>query len=257
MKSIEHAILMNGPLAAGATEHMLANGRMTVERLPFTVRVVRSKTALSKAVAIRQAAYARHVPAFAEKLKTPEPNDYDQGSMILLAESKLDGSPVGTIRVQANRYRSLAIEQSAELPAQMQGRSMVEATRLAIAEGRVGRVTKVVLIKALYLYCLEANIDWVIAGARPPLDKQYDAFLMDDLYQGRLIPLRHAGDIPHRILALDVPGAKARWTQAGHPLLDFMCNTSHPDIDLSNADFSSWSRAAPGAELPEKVAISA
>ncbi len=257
MKSIEHAIVLNGALAAGAVGQVLPEGRMTVERLPFTVRVVRSEEALDKAVAIRQAAYARHVPAFAEKLKTPEANDYDQGSMILLAESKLDGSPVGTIRVQGNRYRSLAIEQSAELPVRMRGRNMVEATRLAIAEGRVGRVTKVVLIKALYLYCLETGIDWVIAGARPPLDRQYDAFLMDDLYQGKLIPLRHAGNIPHRILALDVPGARARWEEADHPLLDFMCNTHHPDIDLSNADFSSWSLPVRRAERSDRVAVGA
>src|SRR3990172_226327 len=78
MKSIEHASVLNGALAAGA--QVLPEGRMTVERLPFTVRVVRSEEALDKAVAIRQAAYARHVPAFAEKLKTPEANDYDQGS---------------------------------------------------------------------------------------------------------------------------------------------------------------------------------
>jgi hypothetical protein len=257
MNAIEHGVVLNGALAAGAMEQALPEGRIPVERLPFTVRVVRGEKALYKAVAIRQAAYARHVPAFAEKLKTPEPNDYDQGSMILLAESKMDGSPVGTIRVQSNRYRALGVEQSVELPARLRHTSMVEATRLAIAEGRVGRVTKVVLIKALYLYCLKANIDWVIAGARPPLDRQYDAFLMDDLYHGKLIPLRHSGNIPHRILALDVPGARARWEEAGHPLFDFMCHTHHPDIDLSNADSSSWSRPARRAELSGKAAIGA
>ena len=257
MKLIEHITVTNSAFAAGTTGQTLPEARMTEERLPFTVRVVRSEEALYKAVAIRQSAYARHVPALAETLRMPEPNDYDQSSMILLAESKLDGSPVGTIRVQTNRYRNLAIEQSTELPARMRGRNVVEATRLAIAEGRVGRVTKVVLIKALYLYCLDANIDWVIAGARPPLDRQYDAFLMDDLYHGKLVPLRHAGNIPHRILALDVPGARVRWQEAGHPLFDFMCHTHHPDIDLSNADFSLWSRPARQAELPDRATIGA
>lgn len=257
MKSIEHAMVMNGALAAGAIEQALPEGRMTVERLPFTVRVVRSEEALYKAVAIRQAAYARHVPAFAEKLRAPEPNDYDQGSMILLAESKLDGSPVGTIRVQSNRYRGLGVEQSVELPARLQNKAMVEATRLAIAEGRVGRVTKVILIKALYLYCLEANIDWVIATARPPLDKQYDGLLLEDLFSGEFIPMRHVNDIPHRVLALDIPGARAKWDEAGHPLLDFMCNTHHPDIDLSNADFSSWSLPVRRAELSDRAAVGA
>ncbi|MBE0622039.1 MAG: hypothetical protein IH605_15715 [Burkholderiales bacterium] len=257
MKSIEHAILLNGALAAGAMEQVSAEERMRVERLPFTVRVVRSEEALYKAVAIRQAAYARHVPAFSETLKMPEANDYDEGSIILLAESKLDGSPVGTIRVQSNRYRKLGVEQSVELPARLQHRSMVEATRLGVAEGRVGRVTKLILIKALYLYCLEANIDWVIATARPPLDRQYDGLLLEDLYSGEFIPMRHVNNIPHRVLALDIPGARAKWIEASHPLLDFMCNIQHPDIDLSNADFSSEIHPIPRANSFEWAAVGA
>jgi hypothetical protein len=257
MNAIEHGVVLNGALAAGARGQALAQGRMSVERLPFTVRVVRGEEALYKAVAIRQAAYARHVPGFAEKLKAPEAHDYDRGSMILLAESKLDGSPVGTIRVQSNRYRGLDVEQSVELPARLRRTSMVEATRLGIAEGRVGRVTKAVLIKALYLYCLEARINWVIATARPPLDRQYDGLLLEDLYSGRFIPMRHVDDIPHRVLALDIPAARRNWGQAGHPLLDFMCNIHHPDIDLSNADVSPWSLPARRAEAPEKAAVGA
>jgi len=112
---------------------------------------------------------------------------------------------------------------------------MVEATRLAVADGRVGRVTKLILIKALYLYCLELGINWVIATARSPLDKQYDGLLLEDLFEGKQIPMRHVNNIPHRVLALDIPGAYRKWSEAGHPLLKFMCNTQHPDIDLSNA----------------------
>ena len=257
MKSIEHALLLNGALAAGAMEQVSPEGQMRVERLPFTVRIVRSEEALYKAVAIRQAAYARHVPAFSETLKLPEANDYDQGSMILLAESKLDGSPIGTIRVQSNRHHELGVEQSVELPARLRHASMVEATRLGVAEGRIGRVTKLVLIKALYLYCLEANIDWVIATARPPLDRQYDGLLLEDLYSGEFIPMRHVNDIPHRVLALDIPGARARWDEAGHPLLDFMCNIQHPDIDLSNADISSWRAPIHRIEPFERAAVGA
>ena len=257
MKSFEHAIVLNGSFAAGTTGQALPDVRTTIERLPFTVRVVRSEEALHKAVAIRQAAYARHVPAFAEKLRTPEADDFDEGSMILLAESKLDGVPVGTMRIQSNSYQRLVVEQSVELPARLQHKRMVEATRLAVAEGRIGRVTKVILIKALYLYCLEADIDWVIATARPPLDKQYDNMLLEDVYSGQFVPMRHVNNIPHRVLALDIPGARTNWAKAHHPLLGFMCDTHHPDIDLSNADFSSWSRSTNRVELPIRVEASA
>ena len=42
MKSIEHATVMNEAFAAGAMKQALAGARMAEERLPFTVRVVRS-----------------------------------------------------------------------------------------------------------------------------------------------------------------------------------------------------------------------
>ncbi|MFD2270822.1 hypothetical protein ACFS07_06110 [Undibacterium arcticum] len=66
---------------------------MAEERLPFTVRLVRNEDDLCKAVHIRHSAYARHVPTFAETLKSPETSDAENGVVVLLAESKLDGSP--------------------------------------------------------------------------------------------------------------------------------------------------------------------
>ncbi|MGH8744963.1 MAG: hypothetical protein ACREUK_00550, partial [Burkholderiales bacterium] len=112
----------------------------TVERLPFTVSVARSDEQLRKAVTMRHAAYARHVPALAELLKAPEAVDYDDESIVLLAESKLDGSPLGTMRIQTNRSQPLAIEQSVVLPEWLQDRNLAEATRLGVTQGRVGRV---------------------------------------------------------------------------------------------------------------------
>ncbi len=64
------------------------------ERLPFTVKLVRNAADLGKAVQVRYSAYARHLPEFAETLKAPEALDMEDGVAILLAESKLDGSPL-------------------------------------------------------------------------------------------------------------------------------------------------------------------
>ena len=206
---------------------------MTVEQLPFTVSVAGSDAQLAKAVTMRHSAYARHVPAFAERLKEPEPCDYDEGSVVLLAESKLDGSPLGTMRVQTNRYCPLAIEQSVELPDWLQDCSLAEATRLGIAEGRIGRVVKTMLFKAYFEYCREAEIDWMVIGARSPLHRQYEALLFQDVFPHRgFVPLRHAGNIPHRILAFEMETAEARWTAARHPLYRLFCDVQHPDIDV-------------------------
>lgn len=210
------------------------------ERLPFRIRVVSGEEALRRVAGMRHSAYARHVPELAAALREPEEQDYEADTMVLLAEARLDGAPVGTIRVQSNRFGPLGIEHSVELPERLCREPLVEATRLAVAEGRTGRMVKAALIKALYLHCLEADIAFVVAGARPALDRQYEALLMDDLFPGRAVALQHSGGIAHKVMALDVRGARARWQAARHPLLGFMCDVRHPDIDLRGADTTPW-----------------
>jgi hypothetical protein len=257
MKSIEHEMVVNGAFAAGAMNQTLPRARMAVERLPFTVRVVRSEEALRKAVAIRQAAYARHMPAMAERLGAPEPLDHDQGSVVLLAESKLDGSPMGTMRIQTNRFNPLSIEQGVELPEWLHDKSQAEATRLGIDLGRTGRLVKTTLFKAFFLYCVEANIDWMVIGARSPLDRMYDALLFQDLFQGQYIPMRHFNNIPHRVLAFEVGTAEERWARANHPLYKFVFQTQHPDLDLSDWNYSVRGLPAHAADVSDRVAVSA
>jgi hypothetical protein len=211
----------------------LSNAQMEEARLPFTIKVARSEEQLKKAVSIRHAAYARHVPALAEMLKAPEANDRDEGSVVLLAESKLDGSPLGTMRIQTNRRRKLALEQSVELPPWLQDESLAEVTRLGVSSNSTGRVVKTMLFKALFEYCEDAQIDWLVIGARSPLDRQYEALLFKDVFPGGgFIPLSHAGNMPHRILAFEIESAEARWLEAKHPLYKLFRRTRHPDIQL-------------------------
>ena len=68
---------------------------------------------------------------------------------------------------------------------------------------------------------------------RSPIDRQYERLLFKDVYPGMgYIPLRHANNMPHRVMAFHVESAQERWADAKHPLLDFMCHTHHPDIEL-------------------------
>lgn len=212
-----------------------ANSHHTEERLPFSIRVAHGDEDISKAVRVRYAAYARHVPALAEKLRLPEEFDYRQGSAVLLAESRLDGSPLGTMRIETNRHRPLAVESSVQLPDWLQGTSLAEATRLGVSRGRIGLVVKTMLFKAFFLYCVANRIDWIVICARTPLDKQYDALLFSDVFPGRgFIPMRHGSNIPHRVLGFELASAEARWLAAKHPLYNLFCRTSHPDISVGS-----------------------
>jgi hypothetical protein len=211
-------------------------GGLRQERLPFTVRAATTIEQLGKAVDIRHRAYGRHVPALAEQLQRPETQDLAPGCTVLLAESKLDGEPLGTLRIQTNHYAPLVLEGSASLPRTLADSSLAEATRLGVSLGRVGHLVRTTLFKAFYLYCTQAGIDWMVIGGRAPLDRMYSALLFDDVFPGQgPVPLKHAGNIPHRILKFEVATAEARWSEARHPLYDFVFRTHHADIDLGGA----------------------
>ena len=236
---------------ANATPQLPVASRLQVpERLPFTVRLVRNDIELRKAVQIRHAAYARHVPAFAQTLLKPEPNDAEHGVVVLLAESKLDGSPLGTMRIQTNLFKPLGLEQSVTLPSWLSARPLAEATRLGVTEERVGRLVKSVLFKAFYLYCQRNSIEWMVVSGRFPLDRMYERLLFDEVYPGMgFVPLSHVGNLPHRIMSLEVAQVEPRWGAAKHPLYEFFFHTTHEDIDVGP------SRKATRASESDKVQI--
>jgi hypothetical protein len=205
-----------------------------VEQLPFTVRLVHDSQDLDKAVDIRHRAYARHLPDFAQKLKVPEREDTESGVTVLLAESKLDGSPLGSMRIQTNQFSPLAVEQSIELPDWMRGKRLAEATRLGVTDGKGGRLVTTVLFKSYYLYCKQIGVSWMVVTGRSPIDRQYDRLLYQDVFPGvGFIPLRHVGNIPHRVMCTETASCEQRWMAAKHPLFEFAFRTYHPDIQVA------------------------
>lgn len=210
--------------------------RLREERWPFTVRIARDDVALQKAISMRQSAYGRHLPDLAASMGEAEDSDREAGSLVLVAEARLDAAPLGTMRIQTNQHSALHLEASASLPAWLSHCALAEATRLGVVAGPMGRLVKTALFKAFYQHCLLNGIDWMVITARPPLHRQYQALMFQDVFPGHgLIPMAHVGGIGHHVLALDVGGARTRWQAAGHPLLDFMCQTVHPDLQLHGA----------------------
>ena len=215
---------------------------MTEETLPFTVRLVRNEDDLNKAVYIRHSAYARHMPTVAETLKSPEKADVENGVVVLLAESKLDGSPLGTARIQTNQFRPLGLEQSVEFPDWLKGQSLAHVSRLGIVQGSGGRLVKLMLFKGLFKYWELNGIDWAVVAARPPLDRMYLQLLFGDVFPGQgYTPLAHMNDVPHRVMAFEVGTALERWKKANHPLTNFIFYTDHPDLDVSNMECDAYS----------------
>lgn len=223
MQSLQAVAIENKPMPSFQRE----------ENLPFTVSLVQDEASLIKAVQMRQSAYGRHVPELARSLNEPEKYDYEPGTAVLLTESKMDGEPLGTMRIQTNRHGPLGLEQSVTLPDWLRGCSLAEATRLGVSRGHIGRLVKTAMFKAYYQYCAQNEIDWMVITGRKPLDRQYDALLFQDVYPEKgFIPMQHVGNIPHRVLALEVEAVQSTWQNADHPLYDFFFHTHHADISV-------------------------
>lgn len=203
------------------------------ERLPFTVKLVRTEEDLQKAVQIRQSAYARHMPTVADKLARPEAVDRQEGVAVLLAESKVDGSPLGTARIQTNQFQMLALEKSIALPEWLQGKTLAHVSRLGVVQGGIGRLVKLMLFKGLFKYWEQNGIDWAVVAARAPLDQMYMQLLFQDVFPGQgYTPLPHMDNVPHRVMAFEVATANQRWASTHHPLRNFMVHTRHPDLNV-------------------------
>lgn len=221
VQAIESAMLAPPPAPVAVRE----------ERWPFTVRIVRTPQDLHKAVKVRSAAYGHHVPELGSKLAAPE--EADAHDIVLLAEAKFDGTPIGTMRIRTNDAGPLQVQQVLELPAPMQGARLAEATRLAVRGAGDGRMVRDALFKAFYLVCVQLQVDYMVIGARKPLDRIYEWLDFSDMGRpGEFIALPYAGNIAHRILCFDMRTAESRWIAMQHPLYSFVCHTHHPDLHL-------------------------
>jgi hypothetical protein len=95
-------------------------------------------------------------------------------------------------------------------------------------------VVKIALIKACFEYCEQNGIDYAVVTGRRPIDRQYEQLLFSDVLEDKaMVPLRHVGGIPHRVMAFEIATGEQRWTAARHPLLGFFRHTHHPDIDIA------------------------
>jgi hypothetical protein len=203
-----------------------------VELWPFTVKIVSTPEQLAKAVKLRHDAYAKHVPDVAAKLLNAE--EADEHDIVLLVESKFDGSALGTMRFRTNDTTPLAVESVVDMPEAMKGCRLAEATRLAISGNGTSRMVRDALLKAFYTYCLQMNVDYMVITARRPLDRMYVSVEFSDIgTEGQFIPIPYVGDLPHRVLINHVPTIQTRCEAIDHPLSGFFWHTTHPDLHIN------------------------
>lgn len=202
------------------------------ETLTFTLAVASTAHDLHAAAALRSEAYGRHSEAMRAPLAQPDMVDRRAGTRVLLARDKVSGEAVGTARIQFSRYSPLPLDACLTLPAPYTQAHRAEITRLAIARGADATV-RLALFKACWQWCEAEAVDYLVIAARSPaLLRIYEHLGMDALLAGDdWINLPYAGNLPHRVRALDMAAVRSRWLAERHPAMPFMVDTLHPDIE--------------------------
>lgn len=206
---------------------------MTTSTLSFSIRPVANSIDLRRACEVRAEGYGHHVPAWRQSFIEPDALDRESGTLVLLCEDKRTGQPIGTARVQVSRHTPLLIERSVTLPPAMAGHGRAEITRLSTIQG-ADPLVKVSLCKAAFLYCVANQSRYMIIGARnEALVRQYRRAGFVDLHSGEdMVPLAHAGGVPHKVLVMDTYEAPREWQQKQMGLFTFFFETLHPDIEV-------------------------
>lgn len=223
---------------------------MTTAHLDFSVRIANPATDLADLATLRAEAYGHHLPGLAQTMALPDAADTAPGTTVLLCRDKASGRAIGSARIQRNHPRALPIESSLSLPPALAALPRAEITRLAIAPG-ASSLVRPMLVKACYLAAVASQVRLLVIGARSPaLVRIYRGLgFTDALEDTGPVPLAHAGNLPHHVLAFDVVGAERRWHAARHALYSFMVETWHPDLQL-------LAEPAPAA-VPAPLAIAA
>jgi hypothetical protein len=204
---------------------------MSRQELQFAVRHALGEADLRAACQVRAAAYGRHHSNVASQWSEPDALDRSPDSAVFVAFCKKTGDSVGTLRLTTNARQPTQIEQSADLPHGIADRAIAELTRFAVRAGHPDPAVKLGLMKAAYLYCLAHQVHWMVIGARNgALVRQYKRLGFTDLARGVKVPLSHAANLPHHVLAFDVIAAERNWFAVRHPFYEFMIRHHHPDI---------------------------
>lgn len=204
---------------------------MTSASLNFEVHVAVTEADLVDACQVREQAYGHHLGDAVASFSAVEALDRAAETVVLVCRDKASGQAIGTARIQTNAARPLLVERSVILPHHIAACARAEVTRLAVLPG-ADPLVKLCLMKAVYQYCAAHGIDWLVICARSePLARNYRRLgFKDFLAPGQMVPLAHAGQIPHFVFTMDIQGTRREWQRHGHRLQTFMFETTHPDL---------------------------
>jgi hypothetical protein len=211
-----------------------------VQYLPFKVSVLRTDARLEEAIELRKDAYDRHYSNVAGiesvHFGEIETRDVQTGNVILLATSKATGELVGSVRVETNNHRPLAVEHQVDLPVDLKGRPLAVVSRFSVVNGKEGLGVFSALGKAMYLFCVAKQIHVVLLYiAIDSLERFYPRFgfervgSRDSKIQFEEYPGMQFSAYVWRLTTLH---EKMRDARLSRTYYDFLFEKMHPDIEI-------------------------
>lgn len=208
---------------------------MKKQSLPFRISILKTAAELKEAVQHRSLGYGRRSVALGGSLEMPEAGDARaHGREILIATSKMDGSIIGSLRLEINFYQPVSVQRYAQLPAEINSRRIMDANRFCCFESNICRAA---LFKAAIAYGASKDVDHFIIATLDKLVPLYASVGFAPLFDdGRMHPIPSAENLPHRIMELDVRNARALVVQRRPSVVDFLFDTDHSDdIQIDDA----------------------
>jgi len=203
--------------------------------LSFTLRPVETHEDLLLACEVRAQAYGRKFPEYFESMSVPDAVDSSPWTAVFLCEDKITSEAVGTMRVQSTTRGNakLEIEKYVQPTPALENFGRAEITRLSAVHG-ADPFVRLALWKAAYLYCMAIQARWLIIGVRKPsLLRAYQQMGATDIFEdGRTVRIAHGGNLPHRVLALDVGDCERKMRAGNTPLFHFLFGAVHQDISV-------------------------
>jgi hypothetical protein len=214
----------------------------SIGTLPFVVKFARVKNPIKKIQDLRQETFGEHYPDLVSFMRDEDKRDWQDGSIVLYAQSKITGEIVGSLRATDNLKRPIQYEREVQLPEYLQGKVLASTNRFVIARGPGAAIVKMALIKAMYLYVVAIQIPFVMLAAMPPANRLYQRLGFKSVFASERMFRLSDFPKPITLLVIETEFFASELKQRNIPFYEFIFKRTHPDIEVFSAIRNSTSQ---------------
>jgi len=209
----------------------------------YVVRIVRTPDQLQSAINVRYQAYSEKLQALAASVRQPGPLDFAHGPVVLLAQNRLSGEAIGTLRLNTGPS-FLSMLKDIRLPVNIVKERTAFVSRMAVTGPVQERqVVRNLMQKAVFQLCIAKQLNRILLLAVEPRERLFYRCGFSDVFEdGESRHPEFLDGFPVKALYADTYSMERLWREERHPLYDFLFRTFHPEIEVFSSLSSSGHR---------------